>query len=202
MKKKLSLLTAGVLCAASIAAGVAAGGVIQEIKAELRQDFIVEVDGVVREFENVDGERVYPILYDGTTYLPVRAIGEIMGKTVYWYETEKRIALQDSTTTVTDADVILDGSKGDTQAAAMRTKTERFKPVTDTADFISEERAKAIALEKAGLGAEGVIFQKVKLERDNGEWYYEVEFKKDRIEYDADIAAIDGQIRAWEIDRD
>ncbi len=31
-----------------------------------------------------DGERVYPILRGGTTYLPIRAIGEAFGKNVIW----------------------------------------------------------------------------------------------------------------------
>ena len=94
MKRKITLLTTAVLCVGCIAAGAAANEVIREIKAQLRPDFTIEIDGEVKSFKNAKGETVYPVLYDGTTYLPIRAIGEIMGKTVYWYEDEKRIELE------------------------------------------------------------------------------------------------------------
>lgn len=73
---------------------------------------------------------------------------------------------------------------------------------SDKTRFIGEEKAKSIALEKAGLSADGVTFEKVELDRDNGVWLYEVEFRKDRTEYDADIKADDGKILSWEADTD
>ena len=48
-------------------------------------------------------QRVYPILYNGSTYLPLRAIGEIMNKEVVWNNSTKTITLSGDFT-VTDAD--------------------------------------------------------------------------------------------------
>ena len=66
--------------------------------------------------------------------------------------------------------------------------------------FIGEEKAKEIALKKANVTTESVIFDKVELEKDNGVWQYEVDFKKDTTEYDAKINAIDGSILKWEVE--
>lgn len=67
---------------------------------------------------------------------------------------------------------------------------------------ISEEEAKQIALNKAELTADGVFFDRVELEKDNGIWKYEIEFRKDRTEYDIDINAENGEIVSWEVDTD
>ncbi|MDO4744323.1 MAG: PepSY domain-containing protein [Clostridia bacterium] len=66
--------------------------------------------------------------------------------------------------------------------------------------FIGEEKAKEIALKKANVTTESVIFDKVELDHDDGVWRYEVDFKKDTTEYDAKINAIDGSILKWEVD--
>ena len=73
---------------------------------------------------------------------------------------------------------------------------------TDKENFIGEEKAKEIALEEAKISSEGVIFDRVELDNDNGIWQYEVEFRKDTTEYSADINALDGSIVSWEIDKD
>ena len=70
----------------------------------------------------------------------------------------------------------------------------------ETTEFISEEKAKAIALQKAGLTAEDVTFTKIGLDRDDGVWQYEIEFRQDKTEYETDINAVDGTIIKWEID--
>ena len=149
------------------------------------------------KFKNVDGDRVYPILYDGTTYLPVRAIGEIMDKDVYWYEAEKRIEFKDKkkTPTVTDADVIVEDNKKPKDK-----KENHVQPLEK--DVIGKEKAKMIALEKAKLKENEVSFIKVELDKDNGIWKYEVEFRKGLKEYSAEIKADDGKILDWEADFD
>lgn len=192
MKRKgLIALAACGLCAVSIAVGAYAATTIQEIKAELRPDFSIVIDGEEKTFKDVAGEVVYPILYEGTTYLPVRAIGELMGKTVYWYEDDKRIELKDQSTTVTDADVIIpSGQDSNNQGNGTQASSAA----------ISEAEAKEIALNKAGLTESDVQFTKVKLDRDDNVLHYEIEFQKDRVEYSADISASDGTVLSWDID--
>ena len=68
--------------------------------------------------------------------------------------------------------------------------------------FIGEEKAKEIALKKANVTTESVIFDRVELERDDGVWKYEVDFKKDTTEYDAEINATDGTVLKWEVEKD
>ncbi len=76
------------------------------------------------------------------------------------------------------------------------------KTTANSQNLIGEEKAKEIALQKAGLSHGEVIFDRVELEKDNGVWHYEIEFKKGRSEYDADINASDGTIMSWETDID
>ncbi len=72
----------------------------------------------------------------------------------------------------------------------------------DTSKFIGEERAKEIALEKAGISSDGVSFVRVELDRDNGIWKYEVELRQGRTQYDANIKADNGEILSFETDYD
>ena len=78
----------------------------QDVSAELRDDFTVIVDGSARTFADANGKTVYPLLYQGSTYLPIRAIGELMGKTVSWDGKTNTVTLSGST--VTDADTFSD----------------------------------------------------------------------------------------------
>ncbi len=41
-------------------------------------------DGVEKTLRNEKGEKVEPMIYDGTTYVPLRAMSQLMGKTVEW----------------------------------------------------------------------------------------------------------------------
>ena len=76
-----------------------------------------------------------------------------------------------------------------------------LKANPDTKNFIGEERAKQIALDKAGLKTNDVIFDRVKLENDDGVWVYEVEFKSQTSEFDAEIKADNGKVLEWEEDK-
>ena len=76
-----------------LAVGAAAASGIQQILVELRPDITVEVDGMTRTMTDKNGKTVYPISYDGTTYLPVRALGEILGQTVEWDSATQTVIL-------------------------------------------------------------------------------------------------------------
>lgn len=195
MKKRIPILVTGALCAVSLVVGVSASNIIQRVESELRPDFNIIIDGQQRTFTNAQGEVVYPLLYEGTTYLPVRAIGELMGKTVYWYEDTKTIELKDDTTTVTDADVIVPGSSGGGGTVATPAPDQQAATIT-------EEEAKAIALQDAGVAASDVSFTKVERDRDDRMQVYDVEFYVGRTEYSYEIRISDGQIVDKDIDYD
>lgn len=190
MKKRISIVTIVALLLA-FSTGVIANTVYETIKAQVRPDFKVVIDGEQKSLKSASGERVYPILHEGTTYLPIRAISEIIGKKVYWYENDKRIEITDATnqSTVTDADVIITGDSS--------------KENTDnTTDYITKDKAREIAAEKAGYKVSDISYIKAELDYENGVAVYEVEFTKSGKEYSADIRATDGKILDWEVDID
>lgn len=67
---------------------------------------------------------------------------------------------------------------------------------------VTEAKAKEIALNHAGLTEDQVTDMQVKLDQDDGHQEYEVEFRKDRTEYEYEIDAETGDILKYEIDVD
>ena len=85
------------------------------------------------------------------------------------------------------------------------TDIEGYTPSQSSGDRITKAKAKNIALHHAGLSAGKVSFVRVKLDRDDGRWVYEIEFRmrnNRRIEYDYEIDAYTGQILSWDRDYD
>lgn len=74
MKKRLQGLIAGLLIGAVVAGGAAYAD--QAVK--------IVIDGHELIPTDANGNRVDPVIIDGTTYLPVRAIANAFGKPVYW----------------------------------------------------------------------------------------------------------------------
>ncbi len=70
------------------------------------------------------------------------------------------------------------------------------------ADYISEDRAKEIALDHAGLSGDQITFLHTELKRDDHCWQYEVEFyyPSGYAEYDYDIDACTGTILSYDYD--
>ena len=62
MKKKTAFILALAAFVVGVGATVGASAAIKEIKAQLRPDFTVKIEGEVAKFRNADGETVYPIL--------------------------------------------------------------------------------------------------------------------------------------------
>ena len=101
---------------------------------------------------------------------------------------------------VSDA-VMPDSNAGNNDfATANKGNQTTLEANPDTNKYIGEERAKQIAIDKAGIKSTDVIFDRVKLENDNGNWVYEIEFKSKSAEYDAEIKAEDGTVLEWEVD--
>lgn len=69
-------------------------------------------------------------------------------------------------------------------------------------EYIDVEKAKAIALEHAGIAAADAQFSKAKLDRDDGIMEYEIEFYVGHVEYEYEIDATTGAILDFDIDHD
>ncbi len=86
------------------------------------------------------------------------------------------------------------------QPSSVPQPTNPIQPAPNSSTLIGEDKAKEIALERAGITEDRVRFDRVELDRDSGVLHYEVEFFKDNIEYDADIKADDGTVLSFEAD--
>ena len=93
--KRLKAALAGLLAGATIIGGSAyAASTRRTEKIEVTYDNIqIVVDGEVIEPKDVNGNKVEPFIYKGTTYLPVRAVGAAISKEVSWDGVEKVVYL-------------------------------------------------------------------------------------------------------------
>ena len=56
------------------------------------------IDGATITPKDANGSTVEPFIYNGTTYLPVRAVGNALGKQVSWDGKTKTVYLGDAPT--------------------------------------------------------------------------------------------------------
>ncbi len=165
------------------------------VTAYLRPDVTIVVDDVPQSFADANGNVVYPLLYNGSVYLPIRSIGVIMDKDVGWDGTTRTVTLSGGSL-VTDADTFEPG-------AGNNNNNNNNNNNTGTGTYIGEEAAKAKALAHAGLQSSQVTFIRCYLERDDGRMVYDVEFyTADYKEYDYEIDATTGAILSYDYDAD
>ena len=61
--------------------------------AYLKPDILVMFDFEIQNFQDANGAAVYPIVYNGSTYLPIRAISNLMNVSVEWDGQSKTISI-------------------------------------------------------------------------------------------------------------
>ena len=93
MKERLQGLMAGVLIGAICAGGTALAKTGKETIEVSYQNIKIFMDGMEVDARDAKGEKVEPFIYNGTTYLPVRAVGQAVGKEVAWDGVEKVVYL-------------------------------------------------------------------------------------------------------------
>ena len=86
MKSKKALMTLAITLAlvCGMAIGASAADTLKEISAYLNYGITIKYNGEAQNLTDAAGNRVYPITYSGTTYLPVRAVSNLLGIGVDW----------------------------------------------------------------------------------------------------------------------
>ncbi len=91
-KKAVAICVSILLCSLAIPATLAVGDATN-VTATLQPDVTITVDGADKTFYNAAGQETHPILYNSSYYLPIRAIGELMGRNVNWDQSTLTVTL-------------------------------------------------------------------------------------------------------------
>ena len=84
MKKRLQGLIAGVVIGIALAGITTSAANTTTLYDVIANGIKIIVDGQTLNPTDANGNKVEPIIYNGTTYLPVRAVANALGKAVYW----------------------------------------------------------------------------------------------------------------------
>lgn len=168
-----------VMGVAATASVVALSGTALAISRSITVDDGVKitVDGKALVPKDANGNEVPVFVYEGTTYVPIRAVAEAFQNSVS-YDDASRTAVITSTPSTTDKPA---AEKEDSQNPA-------------EAGSVDEAKAKQIALDKAGLKEADVKFTKVKLDTEDGKQVYDIEFVSGNKEYSYTVEIASGNI--------
>lgn len=95
--KKIAIT--GIIAAVSLVSmsiGAVAASNLEEIQAYLNKGVSITLHGEKWTPKDSDGSTLYPITYNGSTYLPVRAVAEAAGLPVEWKGDIQTVALGES----------------------------------------------------------------------------------------------------------
>jgi uncharacterized membrane protein YkoI len=200
-KGKFLALAAAVLLTAALA-----GCSSESVTQAQATDIALEHAGVAQEDttalsveqDKENGVDVYDIQFttsDRTYHYDVsQKTGEIVNYSYDGVETAGSTTTKDKTDTTKDQSTS-SASKTEGQSTAQQSGTD-----TQANAAITEEEAKSIALEHAGVTAEEATIYKVKADYDDGRAVYDVEFAVGTTEYDYEISQDTGEVISYDQD--
>lgn len=100
-KKAMALALSAVLVLVLSVSALAASGLVKDIRVQMGGIQVI-VKGKPLEMKDATGATVEPIIYNGTTYLPVRAVAEAIGMEVNWDGNTNTVSLGGKTVTYLD----------------------------------------------------------------------------------------------------
>lgn len=100
MKKSIVTLAIALALASSFILGASASSTLTAIQAYLNYGITIEYNGEAQELFDANGVRLYPISYNNSTYVPIRAVSNILGVNVDWDQARQTVVLGTPTTGV------------------------------------------------------------------------------------------------------
>lgn len=94
--KRITSLALAIVLVISLITGASAAESQEEIEAYLSYDITVTYNGEAQTMTDAAGNTVYPVSYNGTTYLPIRAVSNMLGVAVDWDGATQTVILSDS----------------------------------------------------------------------------------------------------------
>ena len=173
-------ITALLVCALVGTAYASTGKVTRELEY---RNIKVSLDGKELDLRNAAGEPVEPFMFDGTNYLPVRALAEALGLKVSWNGAASTVVL-----TSPEPEAQLQSLE-----QAETSETANAGGGETISSYMADAAVKKIALDHAGLAENAVTNLRVILE-SSGAGEYQVLFQHGGAEYDYHIDALSGEI--------
>ena len=96
MKKRLQGLIGGILIGAMLTSGIAFAKQIRKTAELFYNDIKISLNGQNIQPYDANGNKVEPFIIEGTTYLPVRAVGDALGLNVEWDAQNQTVLLSNS----------------------------------------------------------------------------------------------------------
>lgn len=93
IKKRTLILTLSLFLLSGLCLGANAAGTLKTISAYLNYGITISYNGENQIMYDAAGTRVYPISYNGTTYVPIRAVSNMLGIDVEWDGTNNTVLL-------------------------------------------------------------------------------------------------------------
>ncbi len=95
MKNKVLILIMVIFLLLNIVTGAIASDIIEKIDAAINYGIKITINGELFEPVDDSGVELRPIIYEGRSYLPLRAVAEAVDMNIAWDEVKKEIALSE-----------------------------------------------------------------------------------------------------------
>lgn len=96
MNKRIAGIVAGLAVSAIFTTSVIAEGTSERVEAYVNKEIKITLDNEALALRNADDSIIYPVIYNDRTYLPMRAIAQVLGIKVDWDLDTKTVSLTES----------------------------------------------------------------------------------------------------------
>ena len=92
---KKSYIIAALALTSCMVVGTAAASQSNSVTATFRPDVTLKVNGTTYTVRATTGVKVSPLIYNGTTYLPLSSLGQLLGAEVSWDNDSQTVIIHD-----------------------------------------------------------------------------------------------------------